>query len=89
MKSLNYISLSILNHLPPVRHVKPYVNVEYVTAFSEDRFAYFLFSESSLAEDALPETRVARTCLSDQVGYARWFCLAARSVSIFKPNLGN
>ena len=46
-------------------HVKPYVDVSYVSAFQNDRFAYFLFHERQLATKMGTETRLARTCLSD------------------------
>ena len=46
-------------------HVKPYVDISYVSAFQDDRFAYFLFHERQLATGTGTETRIARTCLSD------------------------
>ena len=47
-------------------HVKPYVEVTWVSTFTNQQFAYFVFNERSRVEGSLTQTRVARTCLSDQ-----------------------
>lgn len=46
-------------------HVKRLVDVVYVAAFQDDRFAYFFFHERQLATGRGTESRIARTCLSD------------------------
>ena len=46
-------------------HVKPYVDISYVSAFQDERFAYFFFHERQLTTHMGTDTRIARTCLSD------------------------